>query len=60
MLVLAVLIWLFVIEFWPIILSIVILAIGLIAYYWGWWPFGIRRKNKKAVDPPDNGPGSLH
>ena len=36
-LVLAVLIWIFVIEFWPIILSVVILilAIGLIAYYGG-------------------------
>ena len=53
-------------EIWPITLSILIFAIGSIAYIAyiaycrGWWPFGIRRKNKKAVDPPDNGPGSLH
>ena len=37
-------IWAFVTEFWPIILTIVIFAIGFITYYW--W-------NKKAVDPPD-------
>jgi len=58
--IIAFIIYAIVTEFWPIILPIVIFAIGLIAYYWGWWPFGILRKNKKAVDPPDNGPGSLH
>ena len=50
-------------EIWPITLPILIFAIGsmaYIAYCRGWWLFGIRRKNKKAVDPPDNGPGSLH
>ena len=50
-------------EILPITLPILIFAIGSIAYIAycrGWWPFGIRRKNKKAVDPPDNGPGSLH
>ena len=46
-------------EIWPITLAILIFAIGSIAYIAyiaysrGWWPFGFRRKNKKAVDPPD-------
>ena len=44
----AFLIWAIVTEFWPIILPIVIFAIGFITYCW--W-------NKKAVDPPDYGPG---
>ena len=43
--IIAFLIWAIVTEFWPIILtSIVIFAIGFITY--NWW-------NKKAVDPPD-------
>ena len=43
--IIAFLIWAIVTEFWPIILtSIVIFAIWFITY--NWW-------NKKAVDPPD-------
>ena len=41
----AFLIWAIVTDFWPIILTIIVIfAIGFITYYW--W-------NKKAVDPPD-------
>ena len=47
----AFLIWAFVTTFWPIILTIVIFIIGLIAYYW--W-------KRKAVDPTDYGPGGSH